>query len=252
MAEIARKFIPLQEANAEFLKINLDLPNCVNPDSIGVNVWEVGRMCEIGGINHLRVIGEAGEISSTEVNIVGFTQEGGAYAGKGKKSFVPTSQSESKLSNERSPFFVFGHSAEWIDATIKINTEETTNQILHDKRWKEGVRSPEAWAGYLNQDIKRDLIAVGTHHLLFGLSKKQLLFTLFAMMPIYPSYYSDLTALTETMIINNTVGGLISRFILKLVGERVRYSLFLGPEIDRALALYIRGKIHTLVREIRK
>lgn len=247
MRKVENKFIPLPEANTEKVRFNLDFPRFVDASRIGVDVEGIAAMCRMGGIKHLRVIGETeGKTTSQEVNIVGFTSRGEAFAGKGKTSNVPTMHSDSQLTARYRG--LFSHCDEWINVTTTLNMDEITSRIMRERKFPEGVRSIDAWTAHLNRDIKTAIRQKGTRHLLFGLSKAQLFFLAFYDLPWkIPTGPQDFIA----PFLGGNIGGLIiGQGISRISGGRPRFSCFFGPELDRAAVLQVMTRTQTLVKPI--
>jgi hypothetical protein len=55
MAEAINKFIPIDQIQSDRVRVNLELPPFVPPSSIGINVGRITWLCNVAGINHIRV-----------------------------------------------------------------------------------------------------------------------------------------------------------------------------------------------------
>ena len=51
-----RGFTPIREVNSENVRFDVELPEFLNEDEIGVNVRNIETLLRIGGIEHLRVV----------------------------------------------------------------------------------------------------------------------------------------------------------------------------------------------------
>lgn len=247
MARLESGFIPLPDAQSEKIRINLDLPSFIDKHKIGLNLSATESMMQMGGVKHLRISTETeGETTSQEVNIVGFTNQGEAFAGKAKTTNIPTAQYDSDLNNDGRN--MISHCSEWINVNTTFNIDELATRISQDKRWSEGIRSTDAWASYLNKDIKKSIAKEGTHHLVFGLTRSQLLYMAIMDVPFPP--YNNISHVIHSFLLGNTIGNVLGHVLAKLNAEDARYSLFFGPEVDRAAILNIMAKVKTLVKKI--
>jgi hypothetical protein len=84
-ARIESGFVPLpkveQEQPEDKIKIILNLPPYVDQDRIGVNLTGISKLCRLGGIRQLVVIGKTDEETSHVIpEISGMNSDGSAIA----------------------------------------------------------------------------------------------------------------------------------------------------------------------------
>lgn len=259
------QFVSIEEACTSGVRVNIQMPEFVDAQRIGVNLLGIHRLCRMGGINHLRVNSVSGEGSTNSVpQIVGFNHNGEAYAGKATVKTVPLF--DSRTSNQSRPGLP--HSARWVAADINLNMDEIIGRIQREERWTKGARSPEAWVYYFNQALKQGISKVGTNFLIFGLSKFDQGLSVFhnidaSLMsadaspfsvllnnfhPHVPSTYDVILSLLVRNLAMNIVNS--AMFHESRHSDGNRFSLIFGPQVDRALLLNIMAKIGTFVKEI--
>jgi len=262
------QFIPIEYANTSRVRFDVAMPEYVDAERIGVNLKAIHTLCRIGGISHLRVNGVAGDEPERSVpQILGFTQNGEAFAGKAKvQEIAPIFDSGSLVEGPNDP--IRAHSATWIDTQIKLNMDEISGRIQHEDKWVRGVRSPEAWAHYFNQAVKQGLSKEGTKHLVFGMSSFNSGLSLMnninsILLSSYASIFNvflrnfnpqlpALETLFEHLILRNLLWNLANYFFYHRndYTDGSRFSLIFGPEVDRALVLKIMAKTKTLVKAL--
>jgi ribulose 1,5-bisphosphate carboxylase large subunit-like protein len=87
------------------------VPEFVDQNQIGINLHAIHRLCRLGGIKNLHVVGVNGETSSFTPAVVGMDGKGHALAGWiGTKVEVPTHE----VNLGKSDHHVM-HAASWID-----------------------------------------------------------------------------------------------------------------------------------------
>lgn len=153
MSSFERRYVPLSEIKSEQVLFNVKLPSFVDQDKIAVNIHSIEKLCQLGGIQKLAVIGKE-DLDTSEVTpqIVGFNDQGTAYMGKAKSKTAELSRSDSVGERDQS-LITPTHAKDWINTTIEINMDEVKNRISNEKN-DQGVRSEATWANYLNKGIK--------------------------------------------------------------------------------------------------
>ncbi len=127
----SHNFIPLDQAWSLKARFDVALPEFVDVERIGVNLQAIQRLCRLGGISHLRVIGESGDDTSNFTpNIAGYGEHGQATATKtGLKTIVPTHTENFErlrgFGEENRP-----PSLSWVNATINLNDVPRLQEIL--------------------------------------------------------------------------------------------------------------------------
>lgn len=249
------KFVPLSRASTSRLRFSVTLPEFIDSDQIGINVQEIHRLCRLGGIKHLQVTGlTEGETTQYKPTIVGVSPQGEAYAGKvATKTEVATSKATSEL---RRGYNNLPPSARWIDGKIELNLSEIKQRIQQDDSLPRGVRTSSAWADHVNNALKEGIAKIGISHLLLGMTKFEAAVALVTdidatliaanaeplIQPIMHNYHPHIPALADVifgLVFRNGGLNLWERYNHRhnVAKEDFRFSLFYGPEIDRALAL---------------
>lgn len=263
MAEAKTKFVPIDQIQSERLRVDLQLPPFIPVHQIGVNVGRVRFLCNIAGIDHLRVESVSQGTSGFIPVIVGMDDQGSAVAGRvGLKTEVRTFSTETdRLGNE---IIDAEHPKRWTDAKVSLNTDEVARQIQANPEISAGLRSPEPWADVLNQSIKRCLIDEGTRHLILGLRASEwgataffwmyagvmssgVVLSPFSLRPHIPAFQEFLLQLMIGSAIWNGIDYTFSR---SKPGHPYRLSLIKGPQLDRALILNTLGRLGRVAKVI--
>lgn len=261
MSSKERGFIPLTKAQSERVRFQVALPDFIDQDKIGVNLNQIHRLCQIGGISTLVVLGvEDQDISEATPQILGFNNQGSAYMGKASSSMVvPPSESISGSTRKDSP-----HIAQWAHSIIAVNMNEVRQRIENNKKWTDGIRSPKAWSYYLNRGIKDGISKEGTAQLL-GIRGGKVDLAVFSTLVVlnstgtapfrYEPHVPSLPEAAGTYFTFSFIWNLWDRLVTRhpsLNDRDSRYTLFVGPEVDRAILLNILTKTSTLVKQIDK
>lgn len=162
-------FIPISQAWTPKIRFDVNFPTYVNKEEIGVNLGRINLLRYLGGISHLRLVSVSGEENKEEhPQIIGFSSNGEAYAGKTRTSTTTTSSStDSGLNRERSSGgFVLPE--RWVDGIVKIDMKAATNKINSNRNWRKGTRDPEAWASIVDESLRKGINEIGVKHLIFG------------------------------------------------------------------------------------
>lgn len=253
-----RGFVPIADAQSERVFIKISFPEFVEDQKIGVNVREIHRLCQIGGIKRLGVIGiDDLDTSRAVPQVLGFNEQGSAYIGKAvSKQETPFSQSHTGDSQG------FYHTERWADALIAVNMTELKERIAHDKRWSEGVCSPAAWSYYLDKGIKDGISNEGALQLLSLNPKARLAMFAFviavdaSMGPenifLFHPHLLKIPDPVSLYFANSFAWNTLERLVGRVISNRnnSRFTLFYGPEVDRAVLLKILTKTRTLVKQI--
>ena len=273
MTDIDRSYKPLKYAYSEKARIDLSLPEFVDISKIGVNISTIERLCKLGGISHLRVANQKdAETSQFTPAIVGYANDGSAYASKvGVETKVPTHSTSSQLDmdwlEDELPI-TMPFSCIWTKGNIDINIDEISHRISDDKKW-EGVRDGKAWSFYLDQAIKKGVTGIGIKHLTYGagawkkadgavataagvldaadISPLNFLFGSFN--PHIPTIESSIFEILYYHQVFNFFDYLGYR---NKPHPGYRWSLFHGPQFDRALALKVISPRVNIVKDFSK
>jgi len=254
MPELASDYIPIEQASTPRVRFEIPLPQFLPEGLIRVNIPNVHHLCRIGGISHLRVGGTTkGEITKYVPSIIGMDAQGNALAGRStlKTSSDPIESLDMDDSPTSGPSFSRPHSATWVNGAINLNMNEISETIRGENRWRRGVYSTEAWAHHLNKSLNEGIAEIGIRHLLMGFTRDSLIGTLMSYMFMLVPIGQDLTV--ETLAKNLTIGSLVFNGIdylrYRKIDDGYRFSVFYGPQLDRALALKILSKTTPLVRD---
>ncbi len=252
MSRIESGFIPLpkveQEQPENNLEIRLNLPSYVDQDRIGVNLTNIVKLNDWGGIRRLRVVGKYDMDKSTEIpEIVGVNSDGSAIASKkAAKVEVPTFESFSMNSDWHSSYIA----NRWKSVAINLNLDEIT-QTVREK--PEGVRSAKSWARELDGGIKHPIRAEGHKNLLHdmeSLDKYGL-----ANIAFIGGFFSAVSYVFHGEITPSTFAGawvgnrLVSLVYAKL-DSNFRFSLVPGYQVDRAAILSVVSRTKTVVKDL--
>ncbi len=256
MNETLASYTPISQAETDRVRFNLSLPSFVDQDQILVNLRRVHTMCQIGGIRYLRVEGDAqSEVSSSTPLVLGVDSSGHAFAGlKAERTSVPEFTTDHNNRSGRSLY-----QSRWVDGIVTLNLAEISEKIQQEKKWRNGLRSPDAWSHHLDKSLRGGITRIGGKHLMFGIDKIGMASCLFQY---------GFAASTEAMM--NTVPsvshlafkiGILTLFFNFLYsaiygpecsGRGTRLSLIYGPHFDRALLLKIMSLRGGLIRPISK
>jgi hypothetical protein len=262
------KYIPLPNVEADRLHVNLPLPGYIDAERIGINVPHMQRLCRLGGISHLAIHASSLFQRGTDaVMITGFTQKGEAYAAKGKSAHKNIFDAKSEHTDRtiEGQYYRFKNDR-WIATELTIDTEQIANNIVTNKKIKEGVRSEKAWSREINAAIKQGIVNEGTKHLLLDINQGEMIlssvvnyFILANLIDADPIFFDFMATLpptpenigwaASTVVANK----LIQRGLYRQIGEEGRrFSIMFGPEADRAGVLYVASKTQPLVKAIKK
>jgi len=246
MIENKNVFVPFEYAQTGRLRNAVTLPEYVNTENILVNLTGIHRLCNIGGIRHLRIQSINGDVTKEIPTIVGFNQNGEAFAGKvNAKESVPEYESTSKTSGE-----VHYHATSWTNTTITLNTAEISKRITDNENWEKGTRDTKAWSFHLNKDIKKGITKEGARHLTIGLNTSNWINTAFqyGMMAVFETMSGPTVerAAFRVVFISALLNTL--NFVMAHEKKDFRFSLFYGPQPDRAMWLYLNSIPLTLVK----
>lgn len=255
MLESKGDYYPINKINNNRVRFNIPLPAYIRPDEIGVNVKGLLTLLRIGGISHLRVIGRTDEETSRSTpSILGYDSHGNAYAGKQvEKVDVPEYLVSDEEADHGGGSYIFRpHSATWKNMTLNININEMAEKIKDEEVWSRGVYSTEAWADHLDRNLRAGVTEVGVRHLALGFGKLDTFIAGFqyGVMSLYesqtksPSLQGLLTSFCIIALFNNVLD--YRRYGNSENG--FRWSVFYGPQLDRALILKVLSGRTNLVK----
>lgn len=256
MTPIERGFVPLpkveQEQPEENIQILLNLPDYVDQDRIGVNLAGIAKLCKLGGIKQLIVIGSTnGETSHVVPQITGLDSEGRAVASRNvAKVTFPTFEMNAQNSNWRNTSI----STRARNLTIDVNVNEIALRVS-DK--PEGIHSVLNWTKELDNGLRSPIRKAGNQNLLHGLEESDRVVracylgfwgTTAGLLLLNPNEYNP----AASIFAFTAVGGFLK--MVELIELRrhpdYRYSLFSGPQVDRAIALGLLSRMKTLIKDL--
>jgi len=266
MPEVKNNFVPIDQINSERLRVSLKLPPFIPAHQLGINVDRIIWLCDIAGIDHLRVESVNQGTSGFLPVVVGMTEQGSAIAGKiGLKTEVKTYSSDAdQLDNEiEDRDFTLRQT----NAKVSLNIDEVTSQIQEDQTITKGLRSPDPWSNILDQSIKQCLIKEGTNHLLLGLNKREWIgaalfwayiglssadldpYSIF-LVHRSPHIPTLLQFGLQFLVSRNTVN-CFNYFENRFMGNsKYRFSLFYVPQYDRALIINTLGRAGKIAKTL--
>lgn len=247
MSAQTETFIPLDQANTERVQTRIDLPFGLS-EQVGINTSRIESLLQISGFRYALIKGIHDEpISSSSPLIVGVDKNGAALAGKVNTSPVPTQTSGFK--DQANPIN-FPKQARWSNLAVKINIPEIQQQILNEAG---SVKDPHPWAKKINSSLKQGIVKAGKNNLLKDFNHYDMKF--------YPGSYalyfflslamgSDPAITLHNFALLGTVASILQPafYGAEKTGQGRRFSLFFGPEIDRALLLGIMGNLRQLAK----
>lgn len=242
------ELVPLSQANTDRIKSELYLPFKLE-EQIGMDTKRVHTLLQLGGLRTLRITVDdkrkASEIQQPQV--IGINSDGSAIAGNGQTKKSPLFISKTDGINEGS----LTKQARWRDVQVKFNIEELKQQILGDGG---NARDPGRWGREIDHGIRSSLVETGENNLLdFGFdtadgARSITWYTLGGLVTVLgglsPAIAFAASSITFNLLANSIIGG------VEKSGGGARTSLFIGPEIDRALALRAYAFTDSIVKEL--
>lgn len=246
MSEFKDGYIPIQYANGYKTRFVIPFPEYVKPEHIGVNLGRLDTLLRVGGISHLRVVGQTnGNTTKFTPTIVGYDSQGNAYAGKkGEKITVPEFSSSEDEANTNLDASVWRpHAATWKNVVINLNVNEMAERIRQEDKWSRGVYSTEAWAHHLDKDIREGVASMGIKHLALGFNKYNRISTSiqYALMGLFEasSGHPSVESMAFRVPFVSQFLNVIDYFSYRNTDDGYRWSTFYGPQLDRALLLKV-------------
>lgn len=259
---IENKFVPMPEAQTERIRTSATLPFGVEKD-IGININKLHRIMQLGGVSCLKISSEQnGDVSKSDVDIVGLDSQGNALAAKTKVNYVPTCSSKYVLekNNENDK------QACWIDMSVTFNTEELKQRLLHSGK---KVNESKNWSIEIDKALKKQIVKNCSIHLTSGFNTLQTTIMGFiygldllssmdmglanikagTVNPHLPVIGKLLYELTLTGTVFSAVNSIYYGVERKRTGRRL--SFFYGFEIDRLALLVLNTSTSTLAKTLK-
>lgn len=251
-------YTPLSQVNTDRIRSTLSLPFRLE-EQIGLDTRKVELLSQIAGISHIKIQNE-NPARTTQVfpQVMGIDGQGTAVSGAAEVSKVPTFNT-SYFVGEEGKY----KSARWISLNIAINTEETKNVLLKSDQV---VNRPNPWAKEINRAIKKSIIESGIRHLISNPEKLDKLLSVLTYSFQVLSVSLGVTAgrlepqqvLPELIKVSIEMG-IVWTFLRPILdgfetsGKGSRWTVVVGPEIDRAIVLYLAASLSKpLAKKIEK
>ena len=247
------------------IRVTLPFPSWVETDKVGVNIPRTERLMNLGGIRHIRFVGDVdGEHTSAVPVSVGLNTDGSQIAGMGSlRESVKMQTLERDGAPDRRASF---RNAEWTSATIRVNLNEIQRRI-HDQN--KNLRNAASWTPYLDKSLRWGIRKAGSEHVLTNFTAPQ------KIMSFLINIHNNLLMST-----NLTIHDILSKHVPTLPnpgyllfctaanfalfsmlesvlhgkddgsGSGYRLSLFPGYEIDRAAVLQVLSRTKRVVAPI--
>jgi hypothetical protein len=254
---IERGFVPLpkveQEQPEDNIGIYLNLPSYVDQDRIGVNLRDIAGLCKLGGIRQLLVIGQTDKETSHVIpEVSGLQADGSATASsKMAKVIVPTFEA-------RMDDLGWGRTdrieTRWIGLSVNMNMDEIALRVSEKTG---GLHATKNWTKELDKGFKTPIRKAGNQNLLHNLESFDK-FTLGLMGAVV----GGVEAIEElgggqASLERVALFAFVYTFVAKVDDASTlrgnpdhRFSIFPGPQIDRAIALSILSRTRTLIKDL--
>jgi hypothetical protein len=253
-ARIESGFVPLpkveQEQPEDKIKIILNLPPYVDQDRIGVNLTGISKLCRLGGIRQLVVIGKTDEETSHVIpEISGMNSDGSAIASKKiARVTVPAFESSSRNSSRRNQTIA----ERWINLDIRMNVDEIGLLVSEETG---GVHNVGNWTRELNKGLRTPIRKAGNQNLLHNLECDDKLRYLIQL--CVTGVFLPIALLANWGLAFDTgfiIGGPIWTQILEGIQRwkdpDYRFSITPGFQIDRAIVLGITSRTRNLIKDL--
>ncbi len=245
------QYTPIPEVNSDRLRFQVTYPFGLE-ENIGVRVSRVETLCQIAGFNKLIFQSEDKDTtSSVQSAIVGMTASGTAMAGKTRVKMIPpfTYKQDEDSHGEPQQDMMKKHSI-WPDLEVKINVSEIKQRL---NLLKKPVKDVVVWSAHTNSALKKSIVRAGVYHLIADMDIHDIAYAgiLNGVISTGVKFFSD--PLYCFFIFSSVFT--IKEFVeygIETRGSGRRISLFLGPEVDRALALATLTLVQPLAAPVNK
>jgi hypothetical protein len=254
-SRIESGFVPLpkveQEQPEDKIRIALNLPGYVDQDRIGVNLTGIRKLCNLGGIRQLVVLGKTDEETSHVIpEVSGMNSDGSAVASKKMaRVTVPTFEARQQHNSAESHDLI---AHRWVDLNINMNVDEIG---IRASEKKGGVHAAGNWARELDRGVRVSIRRAGNKNLLHNLEvdDKVKYLTQLGIDGIFLSF-ALLTnwglAFDSVFIIGTPIYTQIVERIYRWEDPDYRFSITPGFQIDRAIALGITARTRNLIKDL--
>lgn len=161
------------------------------------------------------------------------------------KTSIPTHSFESETGSK-----LLWHNRQ-VNGTINLNIDEIAKRITDEKRWTDGIRSPQPWTHYLNKGFRESIQNIGLRHLLYDFNKLDLFsIAIQQALPFITRIGATPEQLIQGVVIQNIFVNAVWLILSTFNGEYIRPSLIYGPQLDRAAVFGIYLATHPLVKAV--
>jgi hypothetical protein len=256
-ARVESGFVPLpkveQEQPEDRIRITLNLPGYVDQDRIGVNLTGISKLCRLGGIRQLVVLGKTDEETSHVIpEVSGMNSDGSAMASKKMaKVTVPTFESSVHDYSRRNKWI----GDRWITLNVNMNVDEIGLRVSENEG---GVHSPKNWARELDKGLRTPIRKAGDQNLLHDLESSDkngyfvMAYSAAIAIPLTISLARGTfnPELGLVYLLATIAGNRLREKILTLKDQDHRFALFPGFQVDRAIALGITSRTRNLIKDL--
>lgn len=248
MGRIESGFIPLTEAQTDRITVRIATPPWIRPEGVGLHVDRLTRIMDVAAIDNITLCTSDTDAGRADIAIVGSNSHGGAYAG-GVSNRNADSEYNFKSQESRKINPLIPPSLE--EASISINMQSIARKLDGDlesnKRWvsqmdksvRKGLRQ-RATRFLMVENTKNDIPALKVSAIFFGAVE--------GIMGIHEPGLIDLGYLAATSFcVNITIINTAEKG--KVISDR-RFSLFPGPQVDRAAIIQVLARTQKLLTPI--
>lgn len=266
MHNLERHIYPIDRAYTDRIDIHIPLPTWVDTDHIGVDLYKMTGLLNVGGIQSLRItVQESSEKSKAIPVATSVNPDGSSTAGM---SSVSTRVDEFETSLDPYSNQPFIRNAVWAQGNIAINMDEVKQKVLESPQ---NIREADSWVSHLNRVITGGIRKIATHHLLqsHDIKQKIMVFCVCGDGIILDSLGIGLSKFLSNKInphfpkVEEVVANAVWEFCFWSLwstffygfennGKGYRLSLIPGYELDRALAIQLLTRTMPLVKSIPK
>lgn len=242
-------YVLLSEANYlddSRLRVNLDLPYNLG-EKIEINVRKIDNLRQIGGFKTVSILTD-NEPGTSQIipQIDGVNGDGSIIARKAGIKSVPTGSCDYQKNDK----WIIFNRASWPDLKIKVNVDEIKQRIMGSEN---SIQNNSVWSKELDKTIRSNILKGGTDHLLPRWNEMKFFdmtwSTLFYGTPFYLNDFKvDFGLIPRffgVLVVTSVAwggSGIIS-YGCEKKDKGYRWSLTVGPEIERAVALNIYGRM---------
>lgn len=222
------------------------LPEWINQDEIGLHLPAIHRRCRLAGIDTLHVSLASGKQSEVTPTVVGRNEDSTALLGRlSRIKKVPTYSAELSDNEERK--IPIGY--RWGHVRVEMNFSEMEQRIRYREK---PIRSSKEWSREINTALQEAIARKGIEHLVFNIKKVDIAEALwFGGLGAWVGSTGKIGpffGILAEYAIMSTMYTFLSRmnFVREALNHPYRWSLFLGPQMDRAGILYVQKEMEQI------